>query len=201
MHLEQYTPLAHKFLGYLNRNDVDKDNDAVKSAAIMFLKTQGIRPRKLTSGFYRAAIILPKAVLKVAIQEESEERMQAEVEYIWKMRSNPRFRRYFPETTLVVAKKRGTFNYCIVQAAVGGVKKPSPWDMTRVQKLRHKRAEHLAYSCGIGDLHEDNYGFGGKKRKYPIFIDCEFNPDSPRDESYGNSDWGSSWVPSIRETS
>jgi hypothetical protein len=119
---------------------------------------------KMSSGAYRTAAIFDDFVVKFSKDYYRQPAIVEEAEFIQSMQKSPKYSRHFPTTHVVQVGMAPV----LVQQKVD-MKKPRgiTWDDTyQVERL----AEHL----GITDMHDENYGWAGKKGKeYPVFIDVD----------------------------
>lgn len=125
---------------------------------------------KVSSGSYRTAVVFDKFVVKFA-QDDRQEELRDEAEFINKMRENETWGRHFPETHVL---NIGGITVLIQEKV----------DMNhRSRRHMQDAAENLAYKLGLEDMHEGNYGWKGPKGKeYPVFIDVDFrwNAELPK---------------------
>ena len=136
----------------------------VKTIARKVLRSMGYRKMTMANGMYRTAVLTPNRVFKIPTSAGSAVRMISEMEFIRRLRRNPKYRRYIAETKVIYTDIGPAF----VQARAPRVGSPP-------RGANHGTPYSLAHQMGIGDCHGQNYGWAVENGEpYPVFFDLEF---------------------------
>jgi hypothetical protein len=169
----------------------------------------GFKTAQFFRGAYKSVLVSRSFVLKLALQSDDE--LIREFNIVTKFRSQPKYRKYFPQTQNYRSGKRGMVVQLQERIKLSADMCESPerrgWQsssgfnvfdpceqcsMCKKTQAARARAERIAYDLDIDDIHVDNYGVKQDprtKRFYPVFIDVGGAYDSC--QGWGDSDNGS----------
>jgi hypothetical protein len=124
----------------------------------------GCAKAKVAHGAYRTTVLLNDWVLKVS-HTNNVKALFAEAEFIAKMRSTPTFRKHFPKTFAVPFGKN---HAVLIQERIAVM--PD----SELSERYYGAVGAFADQFGIGDMHEENFGWAGPRGKeYPVFVDVD----------------------------